>query len=342
MGSNSFNKFIPKDYLYNTEEIRIGLLQGLMDTDGWIQFNKFRTGKGHTSVPYYCTVSEQLKNDFVFLIQSLGGICYVSEKQGKYKAKGEKEYKLTAINYRISVNLPNNLRKNIFKLSRKKERITEQKNIMNRSISNVEFLKHDEAVCILVDSSTHLYLTDNFIVTHNTLVACQAALDLLFNKEVEKIIVARPVVTAKEEIGFLPGNLKDKLDPFIAPIYDNMYRLYNKDKIDKEIAEGRIEIIPFAFMRGRNFSNAFIILDEAQNITDGQMELAVTRLCEGSKMAIVGDTGQIDLKQKKDSGLFFMSRAVTSVSGVASIHLKTNHRHPIVEPILEIYKQLRD
>ena len=116
-----------------------------------------------------------------------------------------------------------------------------------------------------------------------TLVACQAGLDLLFNREVEKIIVARPVVTAKEDIGFLPGGLKDKLDPFIAPIYDNMYRLYNKEKIDKEFQEGRIEIIPFAFMRGRNFSNCFVILDEAQNITDTQMELAITRLCDGSK-----------------------------------------------------------
>lgn len=175
-----------------------------------------------------------------------------------------------------------------------------------------------------------------------TLVACQAGLDLLFNREVEKIIVARPVVTAKEDIGFLPGGLKDKLDPFIAPIYDNMYRLYNKEKIDKEFQEGRIEIIPFAFMRGRNFSNCFVILDEAQNITDTQMELAITRLCDGSKMCIVGDTGQIDLKVKKDSGLFFISKAVTVVPGVASFHLKTNHRHPIVEPILEIYKQLRD
>jgi phosphate starvation-inducible PhoH-like protein len=176
-----------------------------------------------------------------------------------------------------------------------------------------------------------------------TLVACQAALDMLFNKEVEKIIVARPVVTAREDIGFLPGGLKDKLDPFIAPIYDNMYRLYNKEKIDKEFQEGRIEIIPFAFMRGRNFSNAFIILDEAQNITDNQMELAITRLCEGSKMCIVGDVSQIDLKQKKDSGLFFVSKAVSqAVEGVCHFHLKTNHRHPIVEPILEIYKTLRE
>jgi len=176
-----------------------------------------------------------------------------------------------------------------------------------------------------------------------TLVACQAGLDLLFSKEIEKIIVARPVVTAREEIGFLPGGLKDKLDPFIAPIYDNMYRLYNKEKIDKEFQEGRIEIIPFAFMRGRNFSNCFVILDEAQNITDNQMELAITRLCEGSKMCIVGDVSQIDLKQKKDSGLFFVSKAVAqAVEGVCHFHLKTNHRHPIVEPILDIYKTLRE
>ena len=176
-----------------------------------------------------------------------------------------------------------------------------------------------------------------------TLVACQAALDSLFNREFEKIIVARPVVTAKEEIGFLPGGLKDKLDPYIAPIYDNMYRLYDKEKIDKLLLEGLIEIIPFAYMRGRNFSNAFIILDEAQNVTDSQMEMAISRLCEGSKMVIVGDMGQIDLRDKKDSALIYLNKAVPGVvSGVSSMHLKTNHRHPIVEEVLNIYKHLRN
>jgi phosphate starvation-inducible protein PhoH len=341
MGSNSFSKFIPKDYLYNTKENRIELLQGLMDTDGWIQINKFRTGKGHTSQPYYCTVSKQLKDDFVFLIQSLGGLCYVTENQGKYKAKGEKEYKLTAINYRICINLPNELRKNIFKLNRKQERITEQKNIINRSISKIEFLKNDEAVCILVDSPTHLYLTDNFIVTHNTLLACQIALDQLFNKEIEKIIIARPVITSGEELGFLPGDIKEKMDPFMAPIYENMHRLYSKEKIDKYVEDGLIEIIPFAFMRGRNISNAFVIIDEAQNVTDKQMELVITRLCIGSKMIIVGDVQQTDLKERKMSGLYFLNKAIAGhVPGTAAIHLKTNHRHEIVEPILAIYKEL--
>jgi phosphate starvation-inducible PhoH-like protein len=176
-----------------------------------------------------------------------------------------------------------------------------------------------------------------------TLVACQAALDALFTGEVEKIVVARPVVTAKEEIGFLPGSMKDKLDPFIAPVFDNLHRLYNKEKIDALIQENIIEIIPIAFMRGRNFSDSFVILDEAQNITDSQLELIIGRLCVGSKMVISGDVSQIDLKNKKESGLFFFNKAIAGqVDGVASMHLKTNHRHPIIEPILNIYKQLRD
>lgn len=176
-----------------------------------------------------------------------------------------------------------------------------------------------------------------------TLLAVQTALDQLFNKYFEKIIVARPVVTAKEEIGFLPGGIKEKLDPFVSPIYDNAYRLYDKEKVDMYFERGQIEIIPFAFMRGRNFTNAFIIVDEAQNVTDAQMEMVISRLCKGSKMVIVGDTSQIDLKTKKDSGMFFLAKQVAgTIPGVASVSLKTNHRHPIVESVLGMYKDLRE
>jgi len=176
-----------------------------------------------------------------------------------------------------------------------------------------------------------------------TLLAVQTALDQLFNKNYEKIIIARPVVTAKEEIGFLPGGIKEKLDPFVSPIYDNAYRLYDKEKVDTYFERGQIEIIPFAFMRGRNFTNAFIIVDEAQNVTDAQMEMVISRLCKGSKMVIVGDTSQIDLKTKKDSGMFFLAKQVAgTVPGVASVSLKTNHRHPIVESVLGMYKDLRE
>ena len=174
-----------------------------------------------------------------------------------------------------------------------------------------------------------------------TLLACQVALDLLFSKEIEKIVIARPVITSGEELGFLPGDIQQKMDPFVTPIYENMYRLYNKEKIDKCIQEGTIEIIPFAFMRGRNVSNSFVIIDEAQNVTDKQMELIITRLCHGSKMVIVGDVQQTDLKDRKMSGLYFINKAIAGhVPGTASVCLKTNHRHEIVEPILNIYKEL--
>jgi phosphate starvation-inducible PhoH-like protein len=174
-----------------------------------------------------------------------------------------------------------------------------------------------------------------------TLLACQIALDQLFNREIEKIVIARPVITSGEELGFLPGDIKEKMDPFVAPIYENMYRLYTKDKIDKCIQDGLIEIIPFAFMRGRNISNALVIIDEAQNVTDKQMELVITRLCTGSKMIIVGDVQQTDLKDRKMSGLYFLNKAIAGhVPGTGSVHLKTNHRHEIVEPILAIYKEV--
>lgn len=174
-----------------------------------------------------------------------------------------------------------------------------------------------------------------------TLLACQIALDQLFNKEIEKIIIARPVITSGEELGFLPGDIKEKMDPFMAPIYENMHRLYSKEKIEKYVEDGLIEIIPFAFMRGRNITNALVILDEAQNVTDKQMELVITRLCTGSKMIIVGDVQQTDLKDRKMSGLYFLNKAIAGhVAGTVSVHLKTNHRHEIVEPILSIYKEL--
>ena len=99
-----------------------------------------------------------------------------------------------------------------------------------------------------------------------TLLACQVALDLLFSKEIEKIVIARPVITSGEELGFLPGDIKEKMDPFMAPIYENMHRLYSKEKIEKYVSDGLIEIIPFTFMRGRNISNALVIIDEAHDI----------------------------------------------------------------------------
>jgi phosphate starvation-inducible PhoH-like protein len=172
-----------------------------------------------------------------------------------------------------------------------------------------------------------------------SLIAAQVALDLLFRREVEKIILTRPAVTSGEEIGYLPGDKDAKLAPYTAAIYDNMYRLYSKDKIDKEIMEGNIEVIPLAFMRGRNLTNCCVVVDEGQNITAQQMELVLGRICSGTKMVICGDNAQIDLRDKKQSGFNFICTNFKEVPGFSVVTLKTNHRDPIVEQILEIYKQ---
>jgi len=174
-----------------------------------------------------------------------------------------------------------------------------------------------------------------------TLLACQIALDLVFKREMEKIIITRPTVS-KEEIGFLPGDLKEKMDPWLAPIYSNLYLLYDKDKIDKMVQETQIEIVPFAFMRGRTFPNAFVIVDECQNITHQQTEMMLGRLGKGGKIVFCGDLSQVDLKSKKDSGIGFFPRLEERIKGVRMITLKKNHRHEIVEEVLKVYEEFRD
>ena len=170
-----------------------------------------------------------------------------------------------------------------------------------------------------------------------TLLACQIALEKLFMKEVEKIIITRPTVS-KEEIGFLPGDLREKMDPWVQPIYQNMYALYDRVKIEKHIQEGDIEIVPVSFMRGRTFLDSIVIVDEAQNVTHEQMEMIVTRLGLRSKMIICGGDNQVDLKNKRDSGFRFLYTASKKIKNLAAISLKTNHRNPIVEDLISYYE----
>ena len=172
-----------------------------------------------------------------------------------------------------------------------------------------------------------------------TLLACQIALDMFFNREIEKIIITRPVVAAADDIGYLPGSMREKMDPWLAPIYANLYMLYNKEHVDKMVTNQDIEILPFAFVRGRTFVNSVVIVDEAQNVNHGQTEMIVGRLGLNSKMIFCGDTSQIDLKNKKESGIDFFKTLESRVQGVKVIVLQQNHRHPIVPEILNVYKE---
>ena len=176
-----------------------------------------------------------------------------------------------------------------------------------------------------------------------TLLACQIALDGLFKKEFDKIIITRPTVS-KEDIGFLPGDIREKLDPWVQPIYQNFYTLLGKEKrelVEKWINDGTLEILPVSFMRGITFMDACVIVDEAQNITDEQMEMIVTRTGLRSKVIICGDVSQIDLKHKGDSGFRFMCECSETVPGMVSIELKENHRHEIVDYLIDAYERKR-
>ena len=161
------------------------------------------------------------------------------------------------------------------------------------------------------------------------------------NLKIEKIIITRPTVVAGQDIGFLPGDVNEKLAPFTAPVYENMHRLYNKEKIEKCIAEGEIEIVPVSFMRGRNFTNCLVVVDEAQNLTDNQTELLLTRICYGSKMVFCGDGAQVDLKDRKTSGFDIVCKHMKDVPGFGVITLQTNHIHEKLDHILEVYRDIR-
>ena len=174
-----------------------------------------------------------------------------------------------------------------------------------------------------------------------TLLACNVALDGLLRRMYDKIIITRPTVS-KEEIGFLPGDLREKMDPWVQPIYQNFFALYDKQKIEKLINDGKIEIVPVSFMRGRTFMDSMIIVDEAQNVTHEQMEMITSRIGLRSKMMVCGDAHQTDLKRKEDSGFKFLYTAARKIKNLEAITLLTNHRNIIVEDLIKYYNEAVD
>jgi len=175
-----------------------------------------------------------------------------------------------------------------------------------------------------------------------TLLAVQSGLDMLFNREVEKLIIARPFVTAGEDIGFLPGNVDEKLSYLTSPIYNIMHDLVGKDKTEKLVAAGSVIVAPFGFLRGNTFSNCFVLIDEAQNATMRQTELMIGRLGLNSKMVFCGDMSQCDLRNKKESGFDFFLKLELEVPKVKVVSLHQNHRHSVVDPVLNVFSTYRD
>ncbi|MDC1357178.1 PhoH family protein [Pseudomonadota bacterium] len=178
--------------------------------------------------------------------------------------------------------------------------------------------------------------------TGKSYLAVAKGIDMLKKGLVEKIVLTRPAVEAGERLGFLPGDMKEKIDPYLRPIYDALYEMMPSDRVEKKIQSGEIEIAPLAFMRGRTFTNSFVIVDEAQNTTSVQMKMVLTRIGEGSRMVINGDLSQVDLPKGQISGLRESKNILNKIKDIKIISLEASDviRHPIVAKIIKAYDNI--
>jgi phosphate starvation-inducible PhoH-like protein len=177
--------------------------------------------------------------------------------------------------------------------------------------------------------------------TGKTYLAVAAAIDSLARKRVRRIVLARPAVEAGENLGFLPGDLQEKVDPYLRPLYDSLEDMMSRDRVQKALETGVIEIAPLAYMRGRTLSDAFVILDEAQNATGMQMKMFLTRLGVNSRAVITGDKTQIDLANREDSGLLQIERILPGIEGIGFCYLSDTDvvRHRLVRDIIRAYAE---
>ena len=177
--------------------------------------------------------------------------------------------------------------------------------------------------------------------TGKSFLAVSVGVTLLMEKKIERVILSRPAVEAGEKLGFLPGDMKEKVDPYLRPLYDALYELFGVDKIDKKIETGEIEIAPLAFMRGRTLKNCYAILDEAQNATETQIKMFLTRIGENSKLVVNGDPSQIDLINKSQSGLIMSKKILKNIKEIEIIEFdhKDVVRHPLVSKIIRAYQK---
>jgi phosphate starvation-inducible PhoH-like protein len=180
--------------------------------------------------------------------------------------------------------------------------------------------------------------------TGKTYTAVAIAVMALKNREVRKVILTRPAVEAGENLGFLPGDLKEKIDPYLRPLYDALEDMIPGDKLKSMIESRTVEVAPLAFMRGRTLDNCYVILDEAQNSTELQLKMFLTRMGPNAKLVITGDLTQIDLPKKQQSGLFKALRILKNIEGISIIELDTSDvvRHRLVKEIIHAYEKATD
>ena len=210
---------------------------------------------------------------------------------------------------------------------------TPRKSVIARSEKQSEYIK--------ALKENHIVMSLGPAGTGKSFLAVSVAVTLLMEKKIERVILSRPAVEAGEKLGFLPGDMKEKVDPYLRPLYDALYELFGAEKIDKKIENGEIEIAPLAFMRGRTLENSFAILDEAQNATETQIKMFLTRIGENSKLVVNGDPSQIDLINKSQSGLIKSKNILKHLKEIKIIEFDHNDvvRHPLVSKIIRAYQK---
>ena len=225
----------------------------------------------------------------------------------------------------------NNLEKNIEYIIK-----TPKKSVIPRSEKQKDYVRALKESEIIISAGP--------AGTGKTFLAVAVALTMLLDKKIERIILSRPAVEAGERLGFLPGDMREKVDPYLRPLYDSLYDLLDFEKIQKKIEVGDIEIAPLAFMRGRTLKNSFAILDEAQNATDTQIKMFLTRIGENSKIVVNGDPSQIDLINKNQSGLLKSKEILSNIREIKCIEFDHTDvvRHPLVSKIIQAYQQKTD
>ena len=210
---------------------------------------------------------------------------------------------------------------------------TSKRSVMPRSKKQSDYLKallNEDIVISLGPAGTG-----------KSYLAVAVAVTMLMEKKIERIILSRPAVEAGEKLGFLPGDMKDKVDPYLRPLYDALYDLFGYEKIQRKIETGEIEIAPLAFMRGRTLKNSFAILDEAQNASLTQIKMFLTRIGENSKLVINGDPSQVDLANKSHSGLAESKKILKNIKEIKFVEFDHNDvvKHPLVSKIIQAYQK---
>lgn len=328
----SDEKFIPDCYKFNSVDKRISLLRGLMDTDGSVSKNGTYTS--------FTSTSKRLIDDVKELVQSLGGISTDHTPYNSYYKKSDEKI-FGKISYGITVTMNPDI--NPFYLKRKNIKVlpkTRYKPI--RYIVSARLIGKKEVQCIKVDNPSHLYLTNDYIVTHNTFSTCYTALALLADKKIERIIITKPIQESGENLGALPGSIAEKIDPYKRSYYTTFCKIIGKQSTDFLFSTEEIIFEPLAYMRGSTYDNCIMLLDEAQNSSIKQIMLWVTRIGKDSKAVMMGDTSQYDVR-KRDSGYIDFIKMVKGMNNLC-LHEFTNEdivRNPFLIEIANRYDKYR-